>query len=133
MKVATREMYFTLDKIVRENVKVSEPSFDQKHYISYQIGNYNWMIVVTLPNVLVLNFLIWRSMDASTIAKQLGIQVFDKEESFSEKINLPTSVHIRTRNETSSRIIMRIKDDFDLNKPEFTTFIKEAYKNFSRY
>ncbi len=133
MKASAREMYFKLDKIVQENTSVSEPSFEQKAYISYQIGNNNWMIVITLPGMLVLNFLIKaRSMDENLIAKQLGILVFDKEESFSEKINLPSSVHIRTRNETSSRIIMRIKDDFDFTKPEFITFIKEAYKNFSK-
>jgi hypothetical protein len=66
MKTATKEMYLTLDKIIRENLEVSEPSFEQKAYISYRIGNFNWLIVITLPNVLVLQFLIKaRSMDAS--------------------------------------------------------------------
>jgi hypothetical protein len=60
------------------------------------------------------------------------MEEFDKEESLSEKLNLPSSIFIGTRNETSSRITMRIKDDFDLAKPEFVNFLKEAYKNFSR-
>ena len=71
-------------------------------------------------------------MDKSQIAKQLGIEEFDADDSLSEKLNLPTSINIRHRNETTDRILLRIKDDFDLSKPEFLDFLKETIKNSAR-
>jgi hypothetical protein len=133
MKAKTKEMFLQLDNLIRENIIVQGPSFDQKNYISYQSGNYNWLFVRTHANILVLQFSIKvNSMDKDQIAKQLSIEEFDADDTLSEKLNLPSSVNIKNRNETSDRILLRIKDDFDLTKPEFLTFLNETIKNSSK-
>jgi len=133
MKSKTKEMFLQLDNLIRDNLSVQGPSYDQKLYISYQLSNYNWLIVRTHANILILQIAIRaNSMEKSQIAKQLGIEEFDTDESMSEKLNLPSSVIIKNRNETSDRIILRIKDDFDLTKPSFLNFLKDTLKNSAK-
>jgi hypothetical protein len=130
MKKRTKEMFLLLDNLIRDNLTVSAPSYDQKNYVSYQSGNHNWLIVRTHANILVLQIAIKaNSMDKSQISKQLGVQEFDTDDSLSEKLNLPSSINIKNRNESSDRILLRIKDDFDLTKPAFLNFLKETIKN----
>ena len=133
MKPKTRDMFLQLDAIIKDNLSVEGPSFDQKNYVSYRYNSYNWLIVRTMANVLVLQFAIKaNSMDKSETAKKLDIEEFDAEDSLSEKLNLPSSINIKNRNETTDRILLRIKDDFDLTKAEFLNFLKEAIKNSTR-
>ena len=72
------------------------------------------------------------SFDIDEVAKQLNIAKFDKEESLSEKFGLPSSVFIQNRNETSDRMTIRVKDDFDIESKEFLKFLKDAYKAFPK-
>jgi hypothetical protein len=133
MKTKTKEIFLQLDNLIRDNLTVVGPSFDQKNYISYQTGNYNWLIVRTFASVLLLQISIKaNSMDKAKIAKELGIEEFDADDTLSEKLNLPSSINIKNRNETSDRVLLRIKDDFDLTKPAFLTFLKDTIKNSSR-
>ena len=133
MKTKTKEIFLQLDNLIRDNLTVQGPSFDQKNYISYQSGNYNWLFVRTHANILVLQFAIKvNSMDNAQIAKQLDIEEFDADDTLSEKLNLPSSINIKNRNETSDRILLRIKDDFDLTKTAFLNFLKDTIKNSSK-
>ena len=125
-------MFLKLDSLIRENLAI-EPSYDQKNYVSYQISNYNWLEVRTFANVLALRFLIKKnSMEQTIIATNLGVKEFDTDDSVSEKLNLPSSVNIKNRNETADRILLRIKDDFDIAKPALLNFLKDTIKNSPR-
>jgi hypothetical protein len=133
MKSKTKEMFLKLDNLIRDELSVQGPNYSQKHYISYQSGNYNWLFVETKANILVLRVAIKvDSMDKNYIAKQLGVEPFDSDDSLSDKLNLPSSINIKRRNESSDRITLRIKDDFDLSKPAFLNFLKDTIKNSSR-
>ncbi|MBD0377455.1 MAG: hypothetical protein ICV51_17725 [Flavisolibacter sp.] len=133
MKPKTKDIFLQLDSIIKDNLTVEGPNFDQKFYISYLHGNYIWLSVRTHANVLALQFTVKaNSMDKSQIAKQLNIEEFDSDDSLSEKLNLPTSIDIKNRNETSDRILLRIKDDFDLTKPAFLNFLRETIKNSTK-
>jgi hypothetical protein len=122
-----------LDSLIKDNLSVDGPNFEQKQYISYQHANYNWLVVRSHANILVLYLHVKaKSMDKKQIAKQLKIEEFDSNDSLSEKLNLPSSVDVVSRNELTDRIILRIKDDFDLNKPEFIGFLKDAFKNAAK-
>ena len=133
MKAKTKEMFLQLDTVIRENFNVEGPNFDQKRYITYTYKSYNWISVITHANSLVLLIPIKPgTLSKSQIAKDLGIQEFDSEDSFSEKINLPSSINIRHLNENVDRIILRVKDGFDLHKPFFLAFLKNVFNNFPK-
>ena len=61
-------------------------------------------------------------------AMELGVATFDKEESLAEKLNLPSSVLVKNRNDATDRMILRIKEDFDLESSSFAEFLDAAYK-----
>ncbi|MCG6537849.1 MAG: hypothetical protein L7F78_24800, partial [Syntrophales bacterium LBB04] len=91
-------------------------------------------IVITTPNFLRLDFLIKaNSFKSDDVSKRLNIAKFDKEESLSEKFGLPSSVFIKNRNENTDRMYIRAKkDDFDLESPEFLSFLKDAHNAFPK-
>lgn len=129
----TKEMLLRLDEIIQEHFDVDGPRWNQKHYVAYRINNYNWMCVITTPNILRLDFLIKaNSFNSDEIAKRLNIAKFDKEESLSEKFGLPSSVFIKNRNENTDRMYIRVKDDFDLESDAFLNFLEEAHKAFPK-
>jgi hypothetical protein len=66
------------------------------------------------------------------VASLLNIAKFDKEDTLSEKLGLPSSVFIKNRNEKTDRMRIRMKDDFDLENEKFLNFLKEAYKAFPK-
>ena len=70
------------------------------------------------------------SLKADEFASQLGIAKFDREESLSEKLNLPSSVVVKNRNESTDRVILRVKEDFDLESEAFAHFLSATYKAF---
>lgn len=129
----TKEMFICLDKIIQENFDVDGPRWNQKHYIAYRINNYNWLSIVTTPNILRLDFLVKaKSFKSDDVEKRLNIVKFDKEESLSEKFGLPSSVFIKNRNENTDRMYIRVKEDFDLQSEEFLNFLKDAYNAFPK-
>jgi len=129
----TREMFQTLDKILQGKFEIDGPRWNQKHYVSYRINNYNWLAVITTPSFLRLDFLIKAgSFNADDIAKRLKIVKFDTEESLSEKLGLPSSVVVKNRNENTDRVILRIKDDIDLESEAFSKFLDDAHKAFPK-
>jgi hypothetical protein len=125
----TKEMMLTLDGIVQEHFEVEGPRWNQKHYVAYRINNLNWLSVQTRQTSLVLDFLIKaKTFNIDRVAKELNIAKFDKEESLSEKFGLPSSVFIRNRNEQTDRVLIRVKEDFNLGSDEFVKFLQTAYK-----
>jgi hypothetical protein len=129
----TREMFLTLDKILQDKFELDGPHWNQKYYVSYRVNNYNWLAVITTPSILRLDFLLKAGIfKADEIAKRLGIAKFDKEESLSEKLNLPSSVLVKNRNENTDRVIVRVKEDFDLESDAFAGFLEDAYKAFPK-
>ncbi len=129
----TREVFEKLNKILQDNFAIDGPRWNQKYYVAYRVNNYNWLAVITTPNILRLHFLVKAgSLKADDIAKQLGIAKFDREESLSEKLNLPSSVVVKNRNESTDRVILRVKEDFDLESEAFAQFLSAAYKAFPK-
>lgn len=129
----TKEMLMKLDELIQENFEIEGPKWNQKHYVSYRINNYNWLAVITTPNFLRLDFLVKaNSFTADKVASLLNIAKFDKEETLSEKFGLPSSVLVKNRNEKTDRMYIRVKDDFKLESDKFIEFLKEAYKAFPK-
>lgn len=129
----TKETFLRIDKIIQENFDLDGPRWSQKSYAAYRIKNYNWLYIITTPNHLRLNFLVKaNSFIIDDVASTLNIAKFDKEESLSEKFGLPSSVFIKNRNESSDRMTIRVKDDFEIESEEFLKFLKEAYKAFPK-
>jgi hypothetical protein len=114
----TREMFQRLDDTIRDNFEVDGPRWGQKHYIAYRLNNYNWLAVETRPNSLVLLVLVAPgTFKKSEIARTLQIEEFDEEGSIADKMGLPSSVNIRKRTEFTERVILRLKEDFDVQTP----------------
>ncbi|GAB4358967.1 MAG: hypothetical protein Kow006_27770 [Gammaproteobacteria bacterium] len=129
----TRELFEKLDKILQESFELDGPRWNQKYYVAYRVKNYNWLAVITRSSTLRLHFLIKAgSLKAEDIAKQLDIVKFDEEDSLSEKLNLPSSVVIKNINESTDRVILRVKEDFNLESESFLHFLKAAYKAFPK-
>jgi len=101
--------------------------------VAYRVNNYNWLSVVTTPSILRLDFLVKAEcFNSDDIASRLNVAKFEKEESMSEKLALPSSVFIKNRNEQTDRVFLRIKDDFDIESDEFLGFLNDAYKAFPK-
>lgn len=125
----TRDMLLRLDDLLRDNLDVDGPRWDQKFYVAYRIGNYNWLAIETTPSTLKLYILVkTHSFRQEDIASRLSIEVFDKEDSLAEKLKLPSSVRIEGRTDSTDRILLRLKEGFDLESPAFLALLKEAYK-----
>ena len=128
----TRPVFLELNQLIQDNFDV-ESSWNQKLYVSYRVGSFNWLFVHTRPNTLSINLIVKKgSFSQRGLARKLGIKEFEKEESLSEKFSLPSSVAVRERNERTDRITIRIKKDFKLQDKAFLEFLKKAHTAFSR-
>lgn len=127
-----RGIFIAIDRLIRTTLNVEGPGYDHKKYISYQRNGRNCIFVRTFPNLLILVFPVKAgSMDKRSIAHQLlDIDEFEHDDSHAEKLSLPSSVNIVRRNEKTDRILIRIKEDFDINAPAFTGFLKQTATNF---
>ncbi len=129
----TREMFLALDGIIADNFEVDGPRWNQKSYVAYRVNNYNWLAVETRPNQLVLLILVGAGkFSRSEVAASLGIEEFDEEGSIGDKLGLPSSVNIRKLTGQTDRIILRLKDDFDIQGNAFIEFLKKAYRAFPK-
>ena len=129
---ATRSVFVALNQLLQDSFDV-EPSWDQKYYVAYRIGNDNWLVVHTRPNTLRVDTLVPKgTFDQTQLAKRLGVEEFGQEESLSDKLNLPSSVTVKWRNEKTDRNILRMKKKFNLENPTFLEFLQESYDAFSR-
>lgn len=129
----TREMVLQIDDIIKDNFEVDGPRWNQKFYIAYRVGNYNWLMISTHPKMLLLAILVKAgSFDQAELAAHLGVEQFDADQPLSEKFALPSSVLVKNRNENFDRIYLRVKDDFSLGGDGFLTFLEQAYSAFPR-
>ena len=69
---------------------------------------------------------------AEDIADQLGVAKFDQEDSLADKLNLPSSVAVYNRNESTDRIALRVKDDFDIESEAFAKFLVAVHLAFPK-
>ncbi len=130
---ATRKVFLQLDDLLRDNFDVDGPRWNQKYYVAYRQSNKNWLAVSTSSQSLRLDFLVKKgAFKTERLAKVLGVQAFDREDSLAEKLNLPSSVHVKNRTETTDRVLLRIKEDFDLESEAFHEFVKGAYEAFPK-
>lgn len=129
----TKDILLQLDELVRSNFEVEGPRWNQKLYVAYRVGNYNWLAVRTRATVLRLDFLVAAGvLSQEEIAQRLSVQEFDKADSLAEKLGLPSSVVIEHRNESTDRIKLRIKEDFNLEDEAFLEFLEQAYQAFPK-
>jgi len=130
----TREMLLTLDDLIRDNLDVDGPHWNQKQYVSYRVASNIWLAVHTYSSNLLLSFLVKAGVfNQAQLARRLGVEEFDKEDSLSEKLGLPSSVRVTNRrNRVTDRVSLRIKQGFGLESEEFLSFLREAYEAFPK-
>ena len=130
---ATREMMLILDELIRDRFPVDGPRWGQKLYVAYRLENWNWLTVETPASLLRLKLLVDAgAFDEAELANRLGVKILDKEESLAEKLGWPGSVLVESRTEDTDRIVLRIKEDFDLESEGFPAFLREAYEAYAR-
>jgi hypothetical protein len=94
-------MLMRLDDVIRDNLDVDGPRWNQKFYVAYRVGNYIWLAVETHSMTLILDFLVKAgAFNQSDVAKGLGVEEFDRGDSFAERLGLPSSVFVESRNES---------------------------------
>ena len=119
--------------ILQETVDVKEPIWNQKHYIAYRINNRIWLCIHTQSITLSLDFVVSTGFfSAEEIANRLGVVLFDKKASMSVKMNLESSVEIRSRSSRFDKIRLRIRKDFDLESGEFRKFLQNACEAYQK-
>ena len=128
-----REKLIELTNKISENFGTVEgPGWNQKFYVSFKEENYTWLAIHTGKTSLALELSIKKGdMDESKISRDLGIQIFDSEYSLSKKFQLKSSVIIENRGKYD-RIIIRIKEDFDVSSDKFLKFLKECFDSFKK-
>ncbi len=131
--VKTKNIFNQLDEILGSKFEIDGPRWNQKFYIAYRIGNYNWLVIHTHSTTLILDFLVKASVfKPEDIAQRLGIAQYDRAESISQKIGLPSSVSVWNRNQNTDGVTIRLKEDFDLSSTDFLKFLEDAYKAFPK-
>jgi hypothetical protein len=97
-------------------------------------GDYNnWLCINTKPRFLVLDFIVKAGVfKTDALAKKLGVEVFDMDDSLGEKLGMPRSTFVKNRNPSSDRVRFRMKEDFNIKSPAFREFLKEAFKAFTK-
>jgi hypothetical protein len=129
----TKEMLLELDQIIQNEFDIEGPRWGQKYYVSYPVNNYNWLRVHTKPKALLLDFLVKAGVfKTEDLAKRLGVEEYDVDDSLSEKFTMPSSVFVKNRNPASDRIRLRAKEDFNFKSEAFLEFLKEAHKAFPK-
>lgn len=124
----TKKMLLRLDEIIRENLDVEGPKWNQKLYVVYKLGNSNWPTVHTHAGMLVIKFTTPSGLyDQKSLSEKLGVEEFNLDESLSDKFGLPSSVLVKSINNAKDRVIIRIKDDYDINDERLINLLIEAY------
>ena len=124
----TKKLLLRLDEIIRDNLDVDGPNWNQKLYVTYRIENYNWMIILTQAGLLRIVFRVEKGIyKQSELAKTLGVEEFNQDESLSDKFGLPSSILVRPENDMKDRVVLRIKEDFDIEDPKLISFFQDVY------
>jgi len=128
-----KEKLIQFNNLINENFETVEgPNWNQKFYVSFKEGNHIWIYVNTHKTTLVFNFLIKKGdMNVNKISEDLGIKIFDRGSSLSEKLQLESSVEITNKGEYD-RIRMRIKKEFNISSDKFLNFVKNCFNSFKQ-
>lgn len=127
----TAELLRQIDDILIDTVDVEGPKWNQKFYVAYRIRNRIWLSIETQANMLRLKFRTQPGLfNQEELASRLKVEVFDKEDSLSEKLSLPSSVMVQKKT-AHDRVVLRVKEDFALHTDEFKQLIEDAYKGSS--
>jgi len=125
----TKDMLIKIESLIDELVEIEGTYWNQKSYVAFRKNNFNWLAIHTHPTALVMDVNVKAgSFKQEDIAKMLNIVEFDRDESLSEKLNLPSSVFVKSIREHRDRIRIRIKEDFNIESASFKEFIKKAFK-----
>ena len=129
----TKEKLLQLHRVISSNFETAEgPQWNQKFYTAFKEGYHNWIYIVTRKTNLAFVVSIKKGdMNVKRIAKDLGIDIFDRASTLSEKFQLESSVELENRGDYD-RVIIRIKEKFDVTSPEFLKFLNECYKSFKK-
>lgn len=126
----TRQVLLGLDALIQENFGV-ETSWNQKFYVAYRVGNYNWLRIGTGANQVGVDiFAKSGTFDQQELAQELGVPEFDRKKHLADKISLPSSVMVQQESKKRERVIVRIKEGFDLGNSSFMALLKKAYDCF---
>jgi len=128
-----REKLIQLNSIINDNFeRVDGPNWNQKFYVSFKEGNHIWISINTHKTTLVSNIYIKKGdMDVKKISEDLGIKIFDRGSSLSEKLQLESSVEIINKGDYD-RVKIRIKKEFNVTSDELLNFLKDCYVSFRR-
>jgi len=127
----TKELFLKLNEIILDNLEVDGPRWGQKYYVAYRVSNTNWLSVETKSTMLRLTILVKSdTFNIDSIAKDLSMEIFDKDDPLADKLGLPSSVFLYKHNEDTDIIHLRIKDDFDLSSDTFSSFLLNAYESY---
>jgi Endonuclease NucS len=129
----TRDMLLKVNDLIRDNLEVDGPNWGQKFYVSYKIGSNVWLWINTHPTMLVLNFSIKaKSLDEQQIAQRLNVEQYSTVKSLTEKLGLKSSVLVEESTEARNYVVLRVKDEFNVDSEVFLDFLKEAYDAFPK-
>jgi len=128
-----KDKLIQLNSIIKENFEnVEGPIWNQKFYVSFKEENHIWIYVQTHKTTLIANIYVKNGdMDVEEISKDLGVKIFDKKFSLSEKLQLESSVEIINKGEYD-RIRIRIKKEFDVSSDTFLEFLRDCYESFKK-
>jgi len=127
----TKQLLLRLDEIIRENLDVEGPKWNQKLYVAYKAGGANWPIIITQAGMLRLRFVVNKATyTQKELAQRLGVEEFNLDESLSDKFGLPSSVLVAPENDKKDRVVLRIKDDYDIEDERLVEFLVEAYGKY---
>ena len=129
----TKEILLLLDQVILEEFGIEGPRWSQKYYVAYPVNDFNWLCVITKPRFLLLDFIVKAgAFKTEELAKRLGVEKFDSDESLAEKLGTRSTVFVKNRNPMSDRIRLRAKEDFDVKSKTFVEFLRDAFKAFPK-
>lgn len=128
-----KEELVSFVELINENFEnIDEPSWNQKFYFSFKGRERNHMWIYVQPHKKTLTFNIYvkkEEFKVKEIAENLGIKIFDRESSMSEKFQLDSSVETTNKGEYD-RIRVRIKDGFNVKSKDFLQFLNNCYESY---
>jgi len=129
-----REKLIQLTTIIAEHFEgVEGPNWNQKFYVSFKEGNRIWLKINTRKTALNLRFLVKKGdFTVEEVSKELGVKIFDKESTLSEKLQLESSVEILSRRGEYDEVKIRAKREFDITSDRFLKFARECFKSFKK-
>jgi hypothetical protein len=130
----TSGMLLKLHNLIEDHFEGVKPKWAQKEYVAYEVGSHCWLYVNTAPTVLLLTLRVKAdAFKEAELARRLGVEEFHKAQSRAEKLGLSNSVSVENLNASTDRVMLRIKEDFDLGSKEFLRFLKEAHDAWPRH